>query len=73
FYCFLKFEPEEALVMAASCGGDTDSIASISGSLFGAAQGTAWIPVSWLAALEGKERIEDAARGLFELSASFCR
>ncbi|MCK9441594.1 MAG: ADP-ribosylglycohydrolase family protein [Methanothrix sp.] len=71
FYCFLKFEPEEALVMAASCGGDTDSIASISGSLFGAAQGTAWIPESWLAALEGKERIEDAARGLFELSASF--
>lgn len=73
FYCFLKFEPEEALVMAASCGGDTDSIASISGCLFGAAHGTAWIPESWLASLEGKERIEKAARGLFELSASFCR
>ncbi|MCK9564574.1 MAG: ADP-ribosylglycohydrolase family protein [Methanothrix sp.] len=73
FYCFLKFEPEEALVMAASCGGDTDSIASIAGSLFGASYGPSWIPESWLAALEGKMRIEDAARGLFELSATFCR
>ncbi|MFZ3149064.1 MAG: ADP-ribosylglycohydrolase family protein [Methanothrix sp.] len=73
FYCFLKFEPDEALVMAASSGGDTDSIASIAGSLFGASCGTAWIPDSWLAALEGKERIEDAARGLLMLSNSFCR
>jgi len=73
FYCFLKFEPEEALIMAAGGGGDTDSIASIAGSLFGAALGPSWIPESWLAVLEGKERIENAARGLFELSASFCR
>jgi ADP-ribosyl-[dinitrogen reductase] hydrolase len=73
FYCFLKFEPQEALIMAASSGGDTDTIASIAGSLFGAALGSSWIPQSWLAALEGRERIEDAARGLSELSASFCR
>jgi ADP-ribosylglycohydrolase len=59
--------------MAASGGGDTDSIASIAGSLFGASYGPSWIPESWLAALEGRERIEDAARGLSELSASFCR
>ena len=73
FYCFLKFEPEEALIMAACSGGDTDTIASIAGSLFSAALGPSWIPESWLAVLEGKERIENAARGLFELSASFCR
>ena len=73
FYCFLKFEPEEALVMAASSGGDTDSIASIAGSLFGAALGTSWIPDRWLAVLEGRERIESAARGLSELSSSLCR
>ncbi|MHB8119764.1 MAG: ADP-ribosylglycohydrolase family protein [Methanothrix sp.] len=72
FYCFLKFEPQEALIMAASSGGDTDSIASIAGSLFGAALGPSWIPESWLAALEGRQKIEDAARGLSELSASFC-
>lgn len=73
FYCFLKFEPKDALIMAAGSGGDTDSIASIAGSLFGAAFGPSWIPQSWLRALEGKERIEDAARGLCRLFASFCR
>ncbi len=73
FYCFLKFGPEDALIMAASSGGDTDTIASIAGSLFGAALGPTWILESWLAALEGRERIEDAARDLFELSDSFCR
>ncbi len=73
FYCFMRFEPEEGLVMAASSGGDTDSIASIAGSLFGAAQGSSWIPDRWLAVLEGRERIEDKARGLSELSTSFCR
>jgi ADP-ribosylglycohydrolase len=73
FYCFLKFEPKEALIIAAGSGGDTDSIASITGSLFGAAFGASWIPESWLKALEGRERIEGAARELCRLSASFCR
>jgi ADP-ribosyl-[dinitrogen reductase] hydrolase len=73
FYCFLKFEPEGALIMAAGSGGDTDSISSIAGSFFGAALGTAWIPERWLFALEQKGRIEDAARGLFDLSVEFCR
>jgi ADP-ribosylglycohydrolase len=73
FYCFMRFEPQEALIMAASSGGDTDTIASIAGSLFGAALGPSWIPESWLAALEGRERIEGIALGLAELSSSFCR
>ena len=73
FYCFLKFEPEEALIMAAGSGGDTDSIASITGSLFGASLGPTWIPQRWLAALEGRERIESAAQGLTKLFESFCR
>ncbi len=72
FYCFLKFEPEEALITAASGGGDTDSIASIAGSLFGAALGAAWIPDRWLLALEQKGRIEAAARGLFDLHTAIC-
>jgi ADP-ribosylglycohydrolase len=73
FYCFLKFSPEEALVMAASGGGDTDSIASMAGSLFGAAAGTAWIPERWLGPLEQKPRIMAAARGLHDLSTDFFR
>ncbi len=72
FYCFLEFEPEEALIHAAGGGGDTDSIASIAGSLFGAFQGAGWIPERWLAPLEQKGRIEHAAAGLADLSAALC-
>jgi ADP-ribosyl-[dinitrogen reductase] hydrolase len=73
FYCFLKFEPEEALTAAASGGGDTDSIASIAGALCGARFGPDWIPKRWLAVLEGRERIENAVRGLCELCSMLCR
>jgi len=73
FYCFLKFEPEEALIMAANGGGDTDSIASIAGALCGASCGFDWIPKRWLRVLEGRERIENAARGLSELHSMLCR
>ena len=73
FYFFLNFEAEEGLIAAAGGGGDTDSIASIAGSLFGASQGASWIPCSWLEPLEGRKRIEDAAMALWQLSSSFCR
>jgi ADP-ribosylglycohydrolase len=73
FYCFLRFGAEEGLIAAASGGGDTDSIASIAGSLFGALHGASWIPERWLAPLEGRERIERAAEGLWQLSRSLCR
>jgi ADP-ribosyl-[dinitrogen reductase] hydrolase len=72
FYCFLKFEPEEALINAASSGNDTDSIASIAGALEGAFYGTSWIPKRWLSCLEDRERIEKTAEQLANLSASFC-
>lgn len=73
FYCFMRFEPEMGLIAAASSGGDTDSIASITGNLFGAAFGSSWIPGRWLIALEGKERIERIAGDLFDLYDSlFC-
>jgi ADP-ribosyl-[dinitrogen reductase] hydrolase len=73
FYCFLTLEPEEALIMAVNAGGDTDSIASIAGALCGAAGGPGWIPERWLRVLEGRERIENAARGLSELHFMLCR
>jgi len=73
FYCFLKFEdePQEGLVAAAGGGGDTDSIASIAGSLFGAFLGSSWIAGRWLDCLEDRGRIEAAAEGLFSLYSSF--
>lgn len=72
FYCYMKFQPEEALIAAASGGGDTDSIASIAGSLLGASFGTAWIPERWLLCLENRERIERAALDLSSLSSEIC-
>jgi len=73
FYCFLTLDPEDALIMAANAGGDTDSIASIAGALCGASSGLHWIPERWLRVMEGRERIENAARGLFELHFMLCR
>lgn len=73
FYCFMRFRPEEALIAAASGGGDSDSIASITGSLLGASLGTAWIPERWLSCLEDRERIESVALGLLGLCREICR
>ncbi len=73
FYCFVGLEPEEGLIAAASGGGDTDSIASIAGNLFGAAYGSGWIPERWLASLDQRARIERIADELFHLSLSFRR
>ncbi|NYT02583.1 MAG: hypothetical protein GKC10_07490 [Methanosarcinales archaeon] len=72
FYFYLKFEPEEALIAAASAGGDTDSIASMAGALWGAARGSSWIPERWLKALEDRERIAGVGADLARLSARLC-
>jgi len=72
FYCHLKFEPEEALIAAASSGGDTDSIASIAGALAGAARGSDWIPDRWLLRLEERKRIEEVATDLSSVASRIC-
>jgi ADP-ribosyl-[dinitrogen reductase] hydrolase len=68
FYCFIRFDPEEALIRSANSGGDTDSIASMAGALSGAFYGSSWLPGRWLSCLEGRERLEKAAERLAELS-----
>ena len=72
FYYFLKFGPEDALIAAASSGGDTDSIASMAGALFGAERGSHWIPRRWSICLEGYEHLERVAENLFKLSNLLC-
>ena len=72
FYCHLKLEPEEALIAAASSGGDTDSIASIAGALAGASRGSGWIPERWFSCLEERGRIEEVATGLADVAARIC-
>ena len=72
FFCHLKLEPEEALIAAASNGGDTDSIASIAGALAGASRGSGWIPERWLVHLEDRERIVGLARDLAAVASRIC-
>ncbi len=72
FYCFIRFDPEEALIRAANVGGDTDSIASMAGALAGAFYGTSWLPERWLSCLEGRERLSQTAERLADLSIMIC-
>jgi len=48
YYCFFMFgDPVMAVRQAASMGGDTDTIAKITGELCGALHGVEWIPPEW--------------------------
>ena len=49
YYIFFKFydQPKEAICYAAGLGGDTDTIAKITGDLCGALHGYKWIPKEW--------------------------
>ncbi len=66
-YCFLSNPEslEQAVVAAIRLGGETDSIASMTGAIAGAYHGWRAIPDRWLARLEhgalGRERVEGFA------------
>jgi ADP-ribosylglycohydrolase len=47
--------PSDAVVAAIYVGGDTDTLASMTGALGGALHGAGWIPQQWWAALENGE------------------
>lgn len=68
FYCFSKHfkNPEKAIIEAVNAGGDTDSIACITGALCGALHGVHLFPDRWINGLENKEVIEHLAHGIFE-------
>ncbi len=68
FYCFSKHfeEPEKAVIEAANAGGDTDSIACVTGALCGALHGVGSFPQRWINGLENKDLIENLAGGLLE-------
>ena len=48
-------KPAECLVEAIGLGGDTDTIASMTGALAGALHGQQWLPKSWYDGLENGE------------------
>jgi len=64
--CFLYnfSKPQDALIMAANLGGDTDTIAKLVGDLVGATYGTEWIPAKWQNP-EGKEELTQLAKTLY--------
>jgi len=58
----------EAVRFAICLGGDTDTIASMTGALSGARLGEGAIPTEWLARLESAAEIRDLADRLLRLS-----
>ncbi|VVB84137.1 ADP-ribosylglycohydrolase [uncultured archaeon] len=68
FYCFSRYfdEPEKAMIEAVNAGGDTDSIACITGALCGARHGMDVFPERWIKGLEKRERIEKIAELIFK-------
>lgn len=67
---FLRFpdDPVTALRFAISIGGDTDTIASMTGAMVGARCGTRGLPAAWHSRLEQTERLHAAAYGLAGLA-----
>jgi len=58
---------ESAVLFAASLGGDTDTIAAMTGALSGANLGVEAIPDKWRHKLENREYIEELASVLYEV------
>ncbi|HEY9204818.1 MAG TPA: ADP-ribosylglycohydrolase family protein [Candidatus Methanoperedens sp.] len=67
FYCFSKYfeEPKHAMTEAVNAGGDTDSIACITGALCGALHGVDGFPDRWISGLENKNMLEHVADMIF--------
>lgn len=68
FYCFSRHfdEPDNAIIEAVNAGGDTDSIACITGAMAGARHGINGFPERWIKGLENKGLIERLASIIFE-------
>jgi poly(ADP-ribose) glycohydrolase ARH3 len=65
-FCFLRWAPDFKAVVtnAVLAGGDTDTIAAMSGALCGALAGEAAIPPRWLERLEGEAKDPTYLRAL---------
>ncbi len=70
FYCFSRhFEaPEKAITEAVNAGGDTDSIACMTGALCGALHGIDVFPEKWLNGLENRKMIEHLSSAIWRKS-----
>ena len=70
FYCFSRHftNPEEAITEAVNAGGDTDSIACITGAISGAVNGAGVLPDRWVKGLCNCEKVERVAGLILENS-----
>lgn len=71
FYCFARYfdSPEMAIIEAVNAGGDTDSIACITGALSGTLHGCSSFPEKWISGLENKELLIRTAVNILLASA----
>lgn len=70
-YLGLRFIPKPFSSLhkfVAKCGGDTDTIGSMSGAIWGAANGAAALPEELLQRLEQREKLEGIANALYRAS-----
>jgi len=69
-YSFLSHHHsfEEAILFAVSLGGDTDTIAAMTGAITGAYLGVDSIPAKWRSRLENRAYIEELAEVLYDVS-----
>jgi poly(ADP-ribose) glycohydrolase ARH3 len=58
---------KEAILFAVSLGGDTDTIAAMTGAIAGAYLGTDAVPSKWRLKLENREYIEELAAVLYDV------
>jgi len=58
---------EEAILFAVSLGGDTDTIAAMTGAISGAYLGISSIPDKWLCKVENRAYIEELAERLYDI------
>ncbi len=67
-------DPEEAIIQAVNLGGDTDTVAAMTGALVGALHGEHWFPQRWFEQLEngphGRDELISVAVQLAGVSAS---
>jgi ADP-ribosylglycohydrolase len=66
-FLIFRHDFEEAVSAAASCGGDTDTVAAIVGALSGAYHGASAIPERWLNRLLQREDLEQVSDQLIGL------
>ena len=73
-YSFLShsYSFEEAILFAVSLGGDTDTIAAMTGAISGAYLGVGSIPEKWRAKLENRLYIEELAEKLYAVGIRRC-